>query len=119
MSRKKIAILLAGLAALGLIVWIATGGMERATASRIEATIVAKGIPQPIAACMGERMAARLSFNQLRKLNALVSREGEEEADLNMAEFLERMRTVDDKEAIEVTASSAAVCAFSTGTLRL
>lgn len=110
---SKVVLVVAGLVLLGGIVWLAAGGAERMAANRIEATMVAKGIPQPIAACMGVRMAARLSFNQLRKLENLASPDGEDKANLNMAEFLERLRRVDDREALEVTASSAAVCAFT------
>lgn len=109
------------LAAIVGIAFVAFGGVERVTSGRIERALVTKGIPQPIAACMGQRMSERLSLNQLRKLENLSSGEdgSEGETQLNMAEFLERLRRVDDREAIDVTASSAAICAFSTSEIGL
>lgn len=110
---KKPAIIIALLLIVIGGLWAAFGGVEQVTAGRIESVLVAKGIPQPVAACMGGRMAERLSLNQLRKLENLSARDDEPDVPLNMAEFLERLRRVDDREAIEVTASSAAICAFT------
>ncbi|MBX7495515.1 hypothetical protein K3172_06545 [Qipengyuania sp. 6B39] len=109
---RKVLILLAVLA-IGLGAWAMLGGVEQVTASRIESTLVDKGIPQPVAACMGSRMAERLSLNQLRKLQNMQARDGETEVPLSMAEFLERLRRVDDPEAIEVVGTSAAICSFT------
>ena len=61
------------------------------------------------------RMAQRLSVLQLRKLENLRAQEGERAIPLSIAEFLERVRRVDDGEVLEVAASSAAVCAFARG----
>ena len=68
-----------------------------------------------MAGCMAERMAQRLSVIQLRKLENLRAQEGERAIPLSIAEFLERVRRVDDGEVLEVAASSAAVCAFARG----
>ena len=111
MRKVLIAIVLLGLLGIGLWGWF--GGVERVTAGRIEAVLVDKGIPQPVAACMGTRMAERLSLVQLRKLENLQAREGESAVPLTMAEFLERLRRVDDPEAIEVVGTSAAICSFT------
>ncbi len=112
---RKTVIAIAVLALVGIGLWGWFGGVERVTASRIEAVLVDKGIPQPVAACMGGRMAERLSLMQLRKLENLQAREGESEVPLTMAEFLERLRRVDDREAIEVVGTSAAICSFTAG----
>ena len=109
---RKLLIVLA-LLAIGLGAWALFGGVERVTAGRIESTLVDKGIPQPVAACMAGRMSERLSLNQLRKLQNMQARDGETSVPLSMAEFLERLRRVDDREAIEVVASSAAICSFT------
>ena len=82
---------------------------------RLEDEFVARGLPQPMAGCMAERMAQRLSVLQLRKLENLQAQEGERAIPLSIAEFLERVRRVDDGEVLEVAASSAAVCAFARG----
>ena len=110
---RKMLIILALLAVVGIGLWGWFGGVERVTAGRIEAVLVDKGIPQPVAACMGTRMSERLSLNQLRKLENLQAREGEDAVPLSMSEFLERLRRVDDREAIEVVGSSAAICSFT------
>ena len=52
---------------------------------------------------------------QIRKLEELRAQEGEAMVPLSMAEFLERVRRIGDNEVVEVTASSAAICAFSGG----
>ena len=110
---RKIIIIIALLAIGGLFLWGALGGVEQVTSDRIETTLVDKGIPRPVAACMGQRLSERLSLNQLRKLENLQAREGESELPLTMAEFLERLRRVDDPEAIEVVGTSAAICSFA------
>ncbi|WP_341711197.1 hypothetical protein [Erythrobacter sp.] len=110
--KRKILIVGAVLLALGGG-WLLTGGLGRAVESRIESELVAHGLPQPMASCMADRMADRLTLGQLRKLESLNSKEGEAVAPITVAEFLERARQVDDPEVIEVTATSAAVCAFT------
>lgn len=110
---RKTVIILAVMAIGGIFLWGALGGLDRVTANRIETTLVEKGIPQPIAACMGQRLSERLSLNQLRKLENLQARENESEVPLSIAEFLERLRRVDDPEAIEVVGTSAAICSFT------
>ena len=58
-------------------------------------------------------MAQRLSITQLRKLENLRAEDGEADVPLSIAELLERVRRVGDREVLEVAASSAAVCAFT------
>lgn len=113
---KRLLIVLALLAVVGAVVWATLGGGLQGTAEdRLEAELTARGLPQPMAACMAERMAERLSVFQLNKLKELAPEEGEADGPLSVAELLERVRRVDDAEVLEVTASSAAVCAFARG----
>ncbi|WP_324828093.1 hypothetical protein [Qipengyuania zhejiangensis] len=112
---RKIFIVMALLALAGVGLWAWLGGAEKVTAGRIEAVLVEQGIPAPVAACMGTRMADNLSLVQLRKLQQLQPSEDEGAVPINMAEFLERLRRVDDPEAIEVVATSAAICSFTAG----
>ena len=113
---KRIAVVFALLLVAGLIVWATIGGgLQGTVEDRLENRMVAAGLPQPMAECLAGRMAERLSVNQLRKLENLRPEEGEADIPLSVAEFLERVRRVDDPEVLEVTASSAAICAFGGG----
>ncbi|UOR15433.1 hypothetical protein [Qipengyuania aquimaris] len=113
MRKTLIAIIL--LALVGIGVWAYFGGFERVTAARIESALVERGVPQPVAACMGTRLSERLTIGQLRELERMRIREKEAGLPTSTIEFLERLRTVEDAEVIEVVGSSAAICAFSRG----
>ena len=110
---RKVVIILAVLA-IGIGAWVLWEGAGGSVEERLESELVARGLSEPMAACMAERMADRLSLAQLRKLERLGPEEGETDVPLTMPEFLERVRRVDDPEVIEVTAGSTAVCAFGT-----
>jgi len=109
---KRTVLIVAAVLAILVAGWLLTGGLGRAVENRIETGLVAQGLPQPMAGCMAKRMAKRLTLGQLRKLEALGAEDGAMAAS-SVAEFLERVRQVDDAEVIEVTATSAAVCAFT------
>ena len=113
---KRVAIILAVLVIAGLILWATVGGgFQGSVEDRLEDEMVAAGLPQPMAECIEDRMADRLSIGQLRKLESLRPEEGEADIPLNIAEFLERVRRVADPEVLEVSATSAAICAFGAG----
>ena len=97
------------------IVWAATGGLDRMAADRIETALVEQGLPQPLAYCMGERLSQRLSFGQLRTLQAAAEDATTSERQFVLPAFLERIRRLDDPHIVEVAASSAAICAFAGG----
>ncbi len=105
-------LIILAIAAIGIGAWAFSGGIERTAEERIESELVARGLPEPLANCMAQRMADRLTLSQLRQLERLRAQEGEADDAMTMPDFLERVRRIDDPEVIEVTASSAAVCAF-------
>ena len=109
---KRALIIIVVLLIVGAGIWIATGGLERSAKERIEDQLVAAGLPQPLAECMGTRLSERLTVTQLREFEKLRPEEGEAAAPMTMSELLERARRIEDQEVIEVTATSAAVCAF-------
>ena len=100
---------------LGIGAFVYFGGFERVTAGRIESALVERGVSQPVAACMGERLSKRLSIGQLRELQQIGAREQEAGMPTSMVEFLERMRSIEDRELIEVVGTSAAICSFTAG----
>ncbi|ANU07518.1 hypothetical protein [Paraurantiacibacter namhicola] len=112
---RKLLIGLVVLALIAFAAWRLWGGVEDYGAARIEEELVSRGVPQPVAACMGERMASRLSPLQLRKLERLRPQDGETQIPASMGELMTRIRRIDDPEMVEVTISSAATCAFSAG----
>ena len=113
MRRTLLVILVLALAGLGL--WGYFGGVEEVTQRRVEAALVDAGVPQQQAGCMAARMTERLTLNQLRKLERLGAQEGETATPLSSGEILARVRRVDDPEAVEVTATAAAICALGFG----
>jgi len=75
--------------------------------ARLRAGLVNAGLSQPMATCMAERMADRLSLAQLRRIGDLPYARGER----NVQGFLHRMRALRDSEIWTVSSSSAALCA--------
>ena len=110
---RKAVIILILLAIGALAAWSYFGGVEDYSAGRVEQELVQRGIPQPVAACMGERMAQRLSPLQLSKLGRMQAQEGESAVPASIDDFLARVRRIDDPEVVEVTVAAAAICAFT------
>ncbi|WP_421847181.1 hypothetical protein [Novosphingobium sp.] len=72
---------------------------------RVRSALMDAGLSQPNAACMAERMTDRLTLGQLRKLQAL---QGPKRS---IADYVMTVRRVGDRQLIEVTVSSALLCA--------
>ena len=77
---------------------------------QVKSAMIDAGLSDSTAACMANRMTDQLSLIQLNKLKRLKG------SNRSLGEFLSAVRRVGDPEAIEVTASSAALC--STGLAR-
>lgn len=86
-----------------------SGCVEPIAESRVRSALVDAGLPQDISACMAHRMVDRLTISQLRKLRAL---EGPKRT---VREYVDAVGRVGDREVLEVTASSAALCATGFG----
>lgn len=112
---KKLLIILIVAAALAAGAWFYFGGADSYTERAIEDQLVQRGVPVPIAACMAVRMTERLSTVQLSKLTRIQPRDGEAAMPANVADFLARVRRIDDPEVVQVTAASAAICTFTAG----
>ena len=82
-----------------------TGCVQKIAASRVRSALVDAGLSERVSDCMAARMVDRLTISQLRRLEAL---KGEKRS---VFDYIAAVRRVGDPEAIEVTASSAALCA--------
>lgn len=112
---RRVSLVIVVLAVVGIGLWAYFGGVEEVTERRVEAALVGAGLPQDQAACMAARMTERLTLDQLRKLEGLAAQEGEASLPLSPGEILARVRRVDDPQAVEVTATAAAICALRLG----
>jgi len=79
--------------------------------ARLRAGLVNAGLSQPMAACMAERMADRLSLMQLRRIGDLPRAS----SSVSMSEFMHRVRALGDMEIVGVSSSAAALCAVGLG----
>lgn len=109
------AIVLAAVLLGGIVLYLAFGRAEQSAEERITADLVARGLPRPLAACMGRELTARLSLPQLAKLRRLEPGPGEAEVPMNAAELIERLRRIDDPVVVETGARVAAICALRHG----
>jgi len=74
---------------------------------RVRAGLVGAGVPQPIAGCMATRMTDRLSLAQLRRLGEI----GKARRARGVGELIRELRSLNDPEIVDVTATAAALCA--------
>lgn len=72
---------------------------------RVRSALMDAGLSQPNAACMAERMTDRLTLGQLRKLQALHAPKR------SITDYVMTVRRVGDRQLVEVTVSSALLCA--------
>ena len=109
---RKALILIVLLALAGFGAWSYFGGLDAVTEKSVETALVESGAPPDLAACMAGRMVERLSIAQLRELQNIRAQDGESAIPRSTAELLNRVRRVDDPEAVEVTVRAAAACSF-------
>ena len=82
-----------------------TGCVSKLAYGQVRSAMVDAGLSDANAACMASRMTDRLSLGQLQKLKQLKG------AKRSLFDYVAAVRRVGDSEAIQVTASSAALCA--------
>lgn len=89
------------------VVLLSTCGPSKLAYGQVKEALTEAGLSDKTASCMAERMTDKLSLKQLIKLKKLKG------ANRSLSEFVEAVRKVGDAEALQVTATSAALC--STG----
>ncbi len=87
------------------LVLVLSGCVSKLAYGQVRSAMVDAGLSDANAACMANRMTDRLSLGQLQKLKQL---KGEKRS---LFDYVTAVRRVGDTEAVEVTASSAALCA--------
>ncbi len=93
-----------------LIVALAACSPSKLAYGRVKSALLDAGLSERNSACMADRMTDKLTLVQLQKLERL---KGEKRS---LLDYVSAVRRVGDVDAIEVTASSAALC--TTGLIR-
>jgi hypothetical protein len=78
--------------------------------TRIRTALVNAGLPQPMSACMADRMVDRLSLLQLNKLRGLGKLKDANVRKLTFEQFVKRTKSLQDPEIVSVITSSGVVC---------
>ena len=76
---------------------------------RVNAALRQAGVPPRVASCMAERMAAKLSIEQLKELKALAKNDEPGEK-MSAKHILKRVAAIGDPEVVEVTSRAAIGC---------
>ena len=76
---------------------------------RVNAALRQAGVPPRVASCMAERMAAKLSIEQLKELKAL-AKSDEPGEKMSAKHILKRVAAIGDPEVVEVTSRAAIGC---------
>ena len=112
----RMLLIVLGIALAGVVVWLVTrdgGVIQQVTEERVEGALLANGMPAPMAECMAERLTDRLSIEQLQKLEQLGPQGGESRIPQSRAEALDRLRRVEDSEAVSELVGAATSCGMS------
>lgn len=87
------------------VLLLATCGPSKLAYGQVKSALTDAGLSDETAGCMASRMTDKLSLKQLIKLKKLKG------ANRSLSDFVEGVRKVGDAEALQVTVSSAALCA--------
>lgn len=112
---RMLAIVLS-IALIGVGIWVFTrdgGVLERVTEERVEGALLANGVPAPMASCMAEKLTDKLSISQLQKLEKLGPQGGESRIPESGSAAVERLRRVEDSEAVSALIGSATTCGIA------
>ena len=88
-----------------LLAAIAACSPSKLAYGQVKSAMMDAGLSEANSACMATRMTDRLTLGQLQKLKRL---KGEKRG---LMDYVSAVRRVGDAKALEVTASSAALCA--------
>ena len=80
---------------------------------RLRNGFIEAGISRPVAGCLAQRMASRLSITQLRRFGDAAGLRGQNIGSMPVDLLLHRARALGDPEILGVVTSSAAICAVT------
>ena len=80
--------------------------------TQLRSGLVNAGLSQPMAGCMANHMANRLSLIQLRRLGSLGNFKDESIRDMSVERFLRNVRALRDPEVLTITTKAALSCAI-------
>ena len=95
--------------AAALLAFALPGCVEKIAEHQVRSALFDAGLSDGISTCMARRMVDRLTIGQLRKLRSL---QGPKRS---IPDYVDAVRRIGDREVLEVTASSAALCATGFG----
>ena len=76
---------------------------------RVNSALRDAGVPPRVASCMAERMAAKLSIEQLKELKRLTKADAPGEK-MNAKHIIRRVEAIGDPEVVSVTTRAAVGC---------
>jgi hypothetical protein len=80
--------------------------------AQLRAGLVKAGLSEPMASCMAQPMAEKLSVEQLRKLRSLARSSDLDVRTASYTQVLREIRALGDPQIVQVTASAALGCAL-------
>lgn len=86
---------------------------------RMRSAFLDAGLSEPLAGCMAERLAERLTYRQMWRLGGLAAFRDEGIKEMNLADIVEATRGLRDREVLAIAARSAAACGLAHGRPRL
>ena len=89
--------------------FVALAGCAATPEQRVNAALRNAGVPPHVASCMAERMAARLSIEQLKELKAL-SKLHEPGEKMGPKHIMRSVEAIGDPEVVRVTTRAALGC---------
>jgi hypothetical protein len=92
---------------------VLAAGCASSYESRIERNLTRAGLSRPVASCMAERMADRLSTGQLKRLASFAKTFDRDIEDMTLAEVSRRVSAIGDAEIVEVVTRAGLGCAIA------
>ncbi len=80
--------------------------------SRLRTGLIDAGLSRPMASCMAQRMADRLSLLQMKRLGGLAKLKDQRLGQVSLERFIYDVRALKDPEILAVATTSAGICAL-------